>query len=46
MRQGSAVICEEVMVLDSETDPDHLMRPRSIQVLRKDKQETIAFVTN
>jgi IS4 transposase len=46
VREGSGVLRDEVIVLDSEKDPDHLMRLRRIEVWLEDKQETIAFVTN
>lgn len=46
VRAGSGVLRDEVIVLDSEKDPDNLMRLRRIEVWLEDKQETIAFVTN
>ena len=46
VREGSGVLRDEVVVLDSEKDPDRLMRLRRIEVWLEDKQETIAFVTN
>jgi hypothetical protein len=46
VREGSGILRDEVIVLDSEKDPDHLMRLRRIEVWVEDKQETIAFVTN
>ena len=46
VREGSDVIRDEVIVLDSEKDPDRLMRLRRIEIWLEDKQETIAFITN
>ncbi len=46
VREGSDVIRDEVIVLDSEKNRDPLMRLRRIEVWLEDKQETIAFVTN
>ena len=46
VREGSDVIRDEVVVLDSEKDPDKLMRLRRIEIWLEDKQETIAFITN
>lgn len=46
VRKDSGIIRDEVIVLDSEKDPDKLMRLRRIEVWLEDKQETIAFVTN
>ncbi len=46
VRADSNILRDEVIVLDSETDPDHLMRLRRIEVWLEDKQDTIVFVTN
>jgi hypothetical protein len=46
VRKDSGIIRDEVIVLDSEKDPDKLMRLRRIEVWLEDKQETIALVTN
>jgi hypothetical protein len=46
LREGSGIIRDEVIVLDSEKDPDHLMQLRRIEVWLEDQQETIAFLTN
>lgn len=46
VRPVSNIVRDEVIVLDSETDPDHLMRLRRIEVWLEDKQDTIVFVTN
>lgn len=46
VREGADIIRDEVIVLDSEKDPDKLMQRRRIEVWLEDKQETIAFVTN
>ncbi len=46
VREGSGIIRDEVIVLDSEKGPDKLMRLRRIEAWLEDKQETIAFVTN
>jgi len=46
VREDSGVIRDEVIVLDSEKDPDKLMRLRRIEVWLEDKQETITFITN
>lgn len=46
VRAGSGILRDEVILLDSEQDPDQPMRLRRIEVWLEDKQETIAFVTN
>ena len=46
VREGTDIIRDEVIVLESEKDPDRLMRLRRIELWLEDKQETIAFVTN
>jgi hypothetical protein len=46
VRKDCGIIRDEVIVLDSEKDPDKRMRLRRIEVWLEDKQETIAFVTN
>lgn len=46
VQEGSNIIRDEVIVLDSEKDPDKGMRLRRIEVWLEDKRETIAFVTN
>ncbi len=46
VRPGTDILRDEVIVLDSEKDPDKLMRLRRIEVRLKEKQETIVFVTN
>jgi hypothetical protein len=46
LREGSGIIRDEVIVLDSEKDPDHLMQLRRIEVWLEDQQETIALLTN
>lgn len=46
VRAGSNILRDEVIVLDSEKDPDNLMRLRRIEVWLEDKQDTIVFVTN
>lgn len=46
VREGSGILRDEVIVLDSEKDPDKLMRLRRIEVWLEGKQDTIAFVTN
>lgn len=43
---ASTVLRDEVIVLDSEKDPDKLMRLRRIEIQPKDKPDTIVFVTN
>ena len=46
VRAGSNVLRDEVIVLDSEKDPDNLTMLRRIEVWLEEKQETIVFVTN
>lgn len=46
VREGSGIIRDEVVVLDSEKDPEKLLRLRRIEVWLEAKQETMAFVTN
>ena len=46
VRADSNIVRDEVVVLDSETDPDRLMRLPRIEVWLEDKQDIIAFVTN
>ncbi len=46
VRPGTYILRDEVIVLDSEKDPDKLMRLRRIEVRLKEKPETIVFDTN
>ena len=46
VRADSNIVRDEVIVLDSETDPDRLMRLRRIEVWLEDKQDAIVFVAN
>ncbi len=46
VRADADILRDEVIVLDSEKDPDHLMRLRRIEVWLEAKQSTIALVTN
>jgi len=46
VRADSNILRDEVIVLDSETDPDRLMRLRRIEVWLEDKQDAIVFVAN
>jgi len=46
VRVGTDIVRDEVILLDSEKDPDQPMRLRRIEVWLEDKQETIVFVTN
>jgi hypothetical protein len=46
VQKDCGIIRDEVIVLDSEKDPDKPMRLRRIEVWMEDKQDTTAFVTN
>jgi hypothetical protein len=43
---GSDILRDEVIVLDSDKDPDNPMQLRRIEVWLEEKQQTIVFVTN
>jgi hypothetical protein len=46
VRAGSNIVRDEMIVLDSEKDPDNLTMLRRIEVWLEEKQATIVFVTN